>query len=64
MPEEKMVKESDLIAYKKSAQERERKLKEEIETINKRVAEAEQARRQAESQLKIARANVEDDEEV
>jgi hypothetical protein len=68
MPEEKKpvlstkddkrtVLESDLIAFKKASQERERRLKEELATTKSEVAEVK-------SQLKIAKASLEDDEEV
>ena len=56
MPEEKMVKESDLIALKKKTEKLELKNSE----LEKQVAEAEGARRQAESQMKVLKANLED----
>ena len=64
MAEDKMVKEADLIAFKKSAESREKKFKQELEELNKRVADAEAGRRQVESQLKITKVDLEDDEEV
>ena len=61
---DKMVKEADLIAVKKGAIEREKRLREQIEDLNRRVVDSESRQRQAESQLKIAKTNLDDDVEV
>lgn len=56
-PEKKMVPESDLVAFKRGAIEREKRLKEELAKKDDALAEAN-------AQLKIAQANLEDDAEV
>lgn len=53
----KMVPESDLIAFKKASQEREKRLKEELAATKNEVVEVK-------SQLRITKASLEDDEEV
>ena len=53
----KMVLEADLIAFKKGSTEREKKLREELEESKAKLT-------QAESETKLAKMNVEDDEVV
>lgn len=64
MGNERMVKESDLIAVKKASAKNEQALKAQVDELTRRVAAEQTARRQAESQIQILRANAADDEEV
>jgi len=64
MGDEKMIPESQLITFKKAAENRETKLREQVAKANGELTERNSAVRTLEAQLKTSKLNLEDDEKM